>query len=373
MSGRALRVVVDATQVDNQNLGSGQFRYARDLLAGLAATPDIALTLLGTRARAADDLRVPCEYVPLPPYSGAGYYYRDLARLTWLILKHRAHVFHELHTNIQPVAPCPVVVTAYHYFADPVLRSTRPYRYYQWALRRADAVIPISNATRDDLHSRFAVPLERMRTVYLGLSGSLDVAGDLPPGRPYILSPYNLAEPKNLRSLITAWPSIAALHPDLELRLYGRSQVTPAAESAFEALLAGLPHADRIRRLGHVGDEMLAGLYAGCAVFVFPTTIEGFGYPLLEAMAHGKACVARNASAMREVGGDAVTLVETLNPGEISAAVNALLADPEACRRLGERARARAARFSVDRMVRETVDIYRSVAAGRPLSGPAVV
>lgn len=370
---RPLRVVVDATQIDNQNLGSGQYRYTADLLSGLAAEPDVRLTVLTSRRERPERFPSGPEYVCFTPLGGRGYYYRDLARLSWWLGTHGADVFHELHTNVPPWTFCPVVATVYHYFEDTQLFSTRPYRYYQWALRhRVDTIITISNATRDAFHAHLGVPLDRMRTIYLGLSHSLQ-PGAAPPGRRYILSPYNLSLSKNLRALVLAWPTIAAAASELELWLYGRPQVTPESEAAFDALVRELPHGDRIRRVGPIDDATLSSLFAGCALFVFPTTVEGFGYPLLEAMAHGACCVTRNASAMKEVGADAVTLVETRSPVEIAAAVTTLLADPDERRRLGARARARAELFTVERMIRDTLTTYAAVAAGQHPSGPAVL
>jgi glycosyltransferase involved in cell wall biosynthesis len=377
MSGaRPLRVAIDLTQVDNQTLGSGQFRYAVDLVNGLCAIDDaVELTLLGSTARPAQEFRRSveqfpsrCRYVQLAAYRGRGSYYYDVARLSWRLATRPVDVFHQLHTNIPLLKPCPVVVTAYHYVEDPVLFATRPYRYYRWALRhRADLVIPISDATRDDCHRLFGVPLARMRTVHLGLSESFAHVSGAAGARPYVLSPYNLSPPKNLRSLVLAWPSIADRHPGLDLVLYGQAQVTSDRAAEFEQLLRALPHADRIRRVGHLADEQLAALYGGCALFVFPTTVEGFGYPLLEAMAQGACCITRDASAMKEVGGDAVRLVETLHPEAIAAAAIALLADPAGRAALGERARRRAAPMTVAAMVRNTLECYRSAAGVRVL------
>src|SRR4029077_14491788 len=98
-------------------------------------------------------------------------------------------------------------------------------------------------------------------------------------------------------------------------------------EAEFERLLRDTAHSDRIARIGQMDDVELAGLFAGCELFVFPTTVEGFGYPLVEAMAQGVCCITRNASAMKEIGGDGVRLIETLNPDEISRAALELLGD----------------------------------------------
>ena len=367
-----IRVAVDVTQVDNQNIGSGQFRYALDLVSGLVADGRVHVTLLGSTrspvaelAAAVEGSPARCEYIAFAPYKGTGYFYRDLARLTLWLAWAKPDVFHQLHTNIPVVRSCPVIVTAYHYFDDPVLFSTRPYRYYLWALRRrADLVVAISEATRRDVHECLLVPLERIQAVYPGLSPSLQASTEPSPrGRPYLLSPYNLSPPKNLASLIRAWPAIASEHPQLELVLYGRAHVTAEREHQFEEVLRTLPYADRIRRIGQVDDRTLGALYRGCALFVFPTTVEGFGYPLLEAMAEGACCITRNASAMKEVGGDAVRLVETLQPDDIASAANALLADASERQRFSDRARVRAATFTVGRMIDRTVAAYSAVAS----------
>jgi glycosyltransferase involved in cell wall biosynthesis len=365
-----VKVAIDLTQVDNQTLGSGQYRYAVDLVNGLARLePDVQLTLFGSRAQAREEFGpaieagARCRYLHLAPFPGRGYVYRDLLRLTWQIAKSGADVFHQPHTYVPFPKPCPVVVTAYHYEEDPLLFGTRPYRYYLWSLRRrADAVITLSDATRRDFHAHFGVPLERMRTVYNGLSPTLAAGSGRRRERPYILSPYNLSGPKNLRSLVLAWRRIAERHPGVDLVLYGRSFVTPEGEKEFDGWLAGTGAADRVHRVGYVPDAELADLFAGCAIFVFPTRVEGFGYPLLEAMVHGACCVTRNASAMKEIGGDAVCLIETLNADEIAAATIDLLDDPSKRAALGVRAAERARTFTVEAMVRKTADCYRALA-----------
>ena len=375
-----LRVAIDLTQVDNQSLGSGQFRYAVDLVGALCALDDpLHVTVLGSSDPPVAELRSVlqsypgrCRHIVFTPYRGQGYYYFDLIRLTAWLARHRVDVLHQMHTNIPPLKPCPVVVTTYHYYRDDILFSTRPYRYYRWALqRRADLVIAISNATRDDMHRHFGIPLERMRTVYPGLSRTFGAASaEKPPAKPYLLSPYNLSAPKNLKALIAAWPSIADRDAALELVLYGRALVTDAAEAELDRTLRSLRHGNRIRRTGHVDDARLSQLYDGCRLFVFPSLVEGFGYPLVEAMAHGACCIARDASAMKEVGDNAAVLVETLDPDAIAQAAIALLADDQRRAAIGRRARERAAGFTLERMARETLACYRAAAGSPP--GPAV-
>lgn len=366
---RPLKVAVDLTQVDNQTLGSGQFRYAVDLANGIAAfQPRIDLTLIGTTAAARQEFapalaqaeRV--RYLTLPRSRGFAEFPRDVLRLSALVASRRIDVLHQIHTKIPFPKPCPVVVTGHHYHYDAPLFASRPYRYFRWALRRlVDLVITQSDATRDDFHTYFGVPRDRMRTVYPGLSPSIAAGSGKRRSAPYVLSPYNLGRTKNLRSLVLAWPAIADCDPELELVLYGNAQVTPERERDFNALLGSTAHAARIHRIGHVEDVELADLFAGCRLFIFPTTVEGFGYPLLEAMHHGACCITRNASAMKEVGADAVRLVETLNPDEIAAAATALLYDSRWRAELGARAAERAKRFTIEEMVAATAECYRAV------------
>ncbi len=98
--------------------------------------------------------------------------------------------------------------------------------------------------------------------------------------------------------------------------------------------------------LGHVSDAALAELYRRCAVFCYPSLGEGFGLPVLEAMAAGAAVLTSNTSSLPEVGGDAVAYVDPYDIESIRAQLAALLGSPERRVELGERARERARQFS---------------------------
>ena len=101
--------------------------------------------------------------------------------------------------------------------------------------------------------------------------------------------------------------------------------------------------------LGHVSDEALAELYRRCAVFCYPSLGEGFGLPVLEAMAAGAAVVTSNLSSLPEVGGDAVEYVNPHDTGSIAQSLRRLLADQPRRADLGQRAGARAQTFSWER------------------------
>jgi glycosyltransferase involved in cell wall biosynthesis len=162
--------------------------------------------------------------------------------------------------------------------------------------------------------------------------------------RPYVLCVASHTARKNLAALAGAAPDGA------ELVVAGGHRPQFAAERG----LAGL------RLLGHVDDALLPGLYAGAEAFVLPSRYEGFGLPVLEAMASGTPVVATTAGALPETCGDAARLVE---PDAIREALAELLADEALQARLRELGLARAREFTWDRTAREVDAIVQEVAS----------
>jgi glycosyltransferase involved in cell wall biosynthesis len=160
--------------------------------------------------------------------------------------------------------------------------------------------------------------------------------------RPYVLCVASHTARKNLAALAGAAPD------GVELVVAGGHRPQFAAERG----LAGL------RLLGHVDDRLLPGLYAGAEAFVLPSRYEGFGLPVLEAMASGTPVVATTAGALPETCGDAARLVE---PDAIRAALASLLADDAECARLRARGLERARGFTWERTVREVDAIVQAV------------
>jgi glycosyltransferase involved in cell wall biosynthesis len=114
----------------------------------------------------------------------------------------------------------------------------------------------------------------------------------------------------------------------------------------------------QVVRTGVLTDSALARLYDQATLFVFPSLYEGFGLPVLEAMAAGKCVLARSASAMVEVVGSAGMLVETRDPEALAAAISKLLADMDLRQELGRAAQERSALFTTERMAQLTYQSY---------------
>jgi len=233
------------------------------------------------------------------------------------------------------------------------------------AVRRAAGLLAISHATREDLVARF--PRAAAKATVIELAADARFAADAPPvaaryglEKPYVLALGTLEPRKNLPRLIEAFAALPpALRDAHELVLVGGSGW---ATGEIDAAIAA--HRDRVRPLGHVPDDDLPGLYRGAALFAYPSLFEGFGLPVLEAMAAGTAVLTANVSSLPEVGGDAVRYADPTDVASIRDALAALLADPGERARLAAAARERAAGFSWERTARETLAALERAAGG---------
>jgi alpha-1,3-rhamnosyl/mannosyltransferase len=195
------------------------------------------------------------------------------------------------------------------------------------AARRADVFAAISQATADDLAAHF--PRTASKTVVTPLAAdehfftaeSGDVRERLGLRRPYVLAVGTLEPRKNLPALIEAFIGLPEDSHDLVL-------VGALGWDTGETQAAIARHPDRIRALGHVPDGDLASLYAGAALFAYPSLYEGFGLPVLEAMAAGAPVLTSNISSLPEVAGDAAILVDPHSVDAIREGLLRGLSDP---------------------------------------------
>jgi glycosyltransferase involved in cell wall biosynthesis len=367
---RALRVAFDFTRLDAITIKFGLRRYATDLIVGLSeVAPPAHILVLGSQPQPVPEIAHVFEtpeafsYCRLPALAFRGAQYLDHLRYGWTLARERAALLHAPHTFMPLAARCPVIVTVHDMMMElfpeyAITRRSRVYRTYKWSLRhKSRRAICDSETTASDLTRLWGVPRDMIDVVLLGTDlerwqrstpPSPSLAG--PASELTIASQYNLEPRKNLQSLLKAFAGLRVAQPDLRLALFGRSAVTPERELAFESTLRDLAIADAVTRTGPLDDDELAQLYRSAALFVFPSLYEGFGLPLLEAMAAGACVVARNASAMAEVAGSAGLLVETADSEELAAAMVSLLRDTERRRALRHAARHRAAEFTRRRM-----------------------
>jgi alpha-1,3-rhamnosyl/mannosyltransferase len=164
---------------------------------------------------------------------------------------------------------------------------------------------------------------------------------------------------KNLVHLVESWEQVSGRVPGAKLVIAGHwdSRYEQAKERAKELNLDG-----QVRFAGPIADTDLPALYSGAEVFVFPSLYEGFGLPVLEAMACGTPVVCSNSSSLPEVAGDAALLAEPSDVGALSAAVTRALADESLRQEMREKGLARAAGFSWERTARDMLAVYHRLA-----------
>lgn len=250
-------------------------------------------------------------------------------------------------------------------------------RYWNWAYGRAARgcghLIAVSEATRRDIVGLLGRRPEEISVVPCGIDpvylappppvipGVVDDAlpRDLP--RPYVLNVGVLQPRKDLETLLRAFARVRAAHPELSLVVCGPPGWGYPEPGAMAAA-AGV--GDAVRFISGLPQSAMPALYRGAELFLFTSIHEGFGLPLLEAMASGVPVVATDTSAVPEVVGDAGRLAPVRDDRALADAALALFDDPTARAALVRRGLARAAEFSWERSARLTLDVYRRILAG---------
>ncbi len=249
--------------------------------------------------------------------------------------------------------------------------------YLDWSTRfngRAAArVLALSETTRDDLVRHYGVPPEKVRVVYPGLRDGMapvedegrirDVLARYGVRQPYFLYVGTLKPRKNLLRLVRAYARFAAEeHGDGARPLLVLAGKPGWQHEALVREVERLGLAGTVVFPGYVEDADLPALYTGALAFVFPSLYEGFGLPLVEAMACGTPVVASRTSACGEVAGDAALLVDPLSEEEIAGALAQVARDADLRAALAARGRERARAFSWERAAREVLDVLTSLA-----------
>jgi glycosyltransferase involved in cell wall biosynthesis len=181
----------------------------------------------------------------------------------------------------------------------------------------------------------------------------------------FLLVVGDLYVQKNLHTLIEALALVHREYPAIVLRIAG-TEIDADYAAALHRLVRKRGLGDAIVFLGRRDNAEIVELYRRCVTFVFPSTIESFGMPLVEAMACGAPVVASNTTAMPEIAGGAALLCDPAEPRDIAAAILRVLGDPALRQSLSERALLRAKAFSWVDCARRTATVLREAAAGRP-------
>jgi glycosyltransferase involved in cell wall biosynthesis len=243
-------------------------------------------------------------------------------------------------------------------------------RNLESTLGRASHLIAVSEATAGDITTYLGVERERVHVIHEGVDPGFPGEGDpqTPAGlpSPYVLFVSTLEPRKNVLGVLEAFAQAVDRGYPGHLILVGRWGWR--TESIRQAMKDS-PVGDRIRHLDYVERCELAGLYTKADALFFPSWLEGFGLPLLEAMACGTPVITSNRSAMPEIGGEAAVCVDPADSSAIAAALMDLVGDPARREALSRAGRNRAASFSWDDAAAATAQVLRQ-AAGLPRTAP---
>jgi glycosyltransferase involved in cell wall biosynthesis len=353
---------------------------ARELIPALLAVAgeELRFTAFVNREAAGEDLGVESVVVPVNATSRPEWVRGEQLLLPRLAARAGCAIVHSLASTAPARGPFVRVTTIHdlNYLVVPEahfgLRALGMRVLVPLAARRSHRVLAVSDATRRDLVERLHVPADRVDVVPNGL-GRPSTAVPTPEAE--LRSRYALGNRRVVLSLSAKRP-----HKNL-LGLLGALARLPA-ERRPVAVLPGYPTpheaelreharvlgiADDVRFAGWTSEADVEGLFALSAAFVFPSFYEGFGLPVLEAMARGVPVACSDRASLPEVAGDAALLFDPDDVGSIAGALERLLEDPVEAERLRVAGRARAATFTWERTARLTLASYeRALTASAP-------
>ena len=304
--------------------------------------------------------------VPISPFS---------LRQQWTIPRQlrclNTTLYHSLY-YLMPYRPgIPTIVTAYDTIplASPQYVSFKVRLFFYIAMllttRIANQIIAISEATARDLVKHFRVSENRIDVIPLAPDPGFkpqdqdkinELCFRLGINKPYVLYVGSNKPHKNLVRLIEAWRKIQSQSHTLVIAGFWDMRYPEAQERAMSLNLK-----DRIQFVGEVAETDLPALYSGAELFVFPSLIEGFGLPILEAMACGVSTVTSNTSAMPEVAGDAAMLINPYKADSLADGIYRLLNDKKHRTALARKGLVRVKEFTWKRCALETLGVYKRV------------
>ena len=236
---------------------------------------------------------------------------------------------------------------------------------HKCALRKADVVVAISEETKQSVIRLFGISAERIKVVPLSYVPLGEKKDALPVPDYFFLFAGVLKERKNVAGVIRAFSLFAQSDNSYELLIAGKQEGV-YAESLLR-LVCELGVEKRVRFLGYVTDAQLAYLYSKAQAFVFPSFIEGFGMPVLEAMNAGLTVITSSRGALAEVAGDAALLVDPACPEDIATAMGQIADDAGIRKEFIEKGLVRAAQFSWQKTAGEILEIITDVEHTEPI------
>lgn len=383
-----MRIGIDARFLTHPQPG-GFKTYTEQLVrALLEVDPDNEYVLYVDRppeSRILSAVNATVRIVPgTAPFVGMPW--REQIGLTMYAKRDRINVLHSLCLTAPLYAPCPLIVTIHdtiwmfpHRFTQQQKRLKRSLMdiYYQYvpkaAARRASAVVTVSQDARAAIVQHLGIPAHRVFVTYeaaaaiyqrLDRQYAIDAVQQKFGLRESFILAIGSSDPrKNIATLLHAYALLPEAIRTRHNLVIVWTHPLLAESIANQAHACGIE--EHVRFLHHVSNDDLIMLYNAALFFVFPSRYEGFGLPILEAMACGTPVIAANNSSIPEVAGDAAILVDAELPVIIAHEMARLLEDEALRREMSARSLKRAAAFSWQRCARETLAVYQSIATNQ--------
>jgi glycosyltransferase involved in cell wall biosynthesis len=364
--------------VDAHTIGchlTGNEVYIRNLLnqfARLAPEAELIAYISKKEAASYVSQRIRTYRVSENPYKRLGW------DLPWRLRRDRPDLLHVQYTA--PIAcNVPVVASVHDVSFLEYPEYFRRYRATQLRLtvkrtvERAAAVLTPSQFSRDAILERYRIDESKVVVTPNAVSSQFRPIGREPAlaaierkfglRGPLVLTVGDLQPRKNHLGLLKAFEEAVRAHPQLTHRLVFVGKETWYSKELHRAVEASCIAA-RVHFTGFVEDADLVQLYGACELFVFPSFYEGFGLPILEAMACGRAVACSSLTAMPEVADAAAILFDPCSTSEMTRAICDVLLDPRLRARLERLGAQRAAMFSWESAAKHTLEVYARVAGG---------
>lgn len=284
-----------------------------------------------------------------------------------------ATLYHGHEHLLMPLRGIPTVLTVHDliYKLFPEHHKKLNYIFLNQAMplfcKRADAIITISESSKRDLIEYYAIAADKIHVIYEApdpifrppTTEDIDAVRQRYQLPEQFLLVVGTIEPrKNYSRLVEALMRLRERHSDLKLVVVGsKGWLYNEFFSRIEALNA----TEHVVFPGFIPDKDLPVVYGRATVAVMASVYEGFGLPILEAMACGTPVACSNTSSLPELGGDVARYFDPYNVDEMTTVINALLSDAEQREQLGRAGLKRAAEFTWERTARETIDVYNAL------------
>jgi len=371
LSGRPITVGIDARSLVGQPTGVG--RYVKNLVTHMAGVdPGVRFRLYVPTGDPPDGhLASEMEVRLRTPLLDNAVTWTHM-RLPIHLMRRRVDLLHGAFYTLPAFCPAPAVVTIHDITFDMhpewyTRRARMAFNGFAAAsARKARHVLTVSECSRRDIIRAYGIPPERVTAVPLAPDPSFTPVQDPEAvdavkrrydlGGKYLLHVGSITPRRNIGRLLEAFAAVRRRAPGLTLALAGRAE---APSPPVEVMIHRMGLGASVRAAGYVRQDELQALYSGAAAVVYPSLYEGFGLPVVEAMACGTPAVASSTSCFPEVAGDAALLVDPESAQAIEAGIWSVLTDGSLRAKLISRGLRRAAELTWGRTARETLAVYR--------------